>query len=134
MQQDFGKTAAVANIYADAATDLTTAIDNVPTISKTIVDQQSDLNDTLLAAIGVSNTVYDTLAPAEQNLIDAIKRFRARSRWPLTTHPNLAACSKASTAVSRNSPRCSACARRDCSPRRALCWARRRIPIRRACR
>ncbi|BBU20857.1 MCE family protein [Mycobacterium xenopi] len=77
LQQDFGKTAAVANIYADAATDLTTAIDNVPTISKTIVDQQSDLNDTLLAAIGVSNTVYDTLAPAEQNLIDAIKRFRA---------------------------------------------------------
>jgi len=77
LQQDFGKTAAVANIYADAAPDLTTVIDNVPTISKTIVDQQGDLNDTLLATIGVSNNLYETLAPAEQNLIDAIKRLRA---------------------------------------------------------
>jgi len=77
LQQDFGKTAAVANIYADAGADLTTVLDNVPTISKTIVDQQSDLNDTLLAAIGVSNSVSDTLEPAERNLIDAIKRFRA---------------------------------------------------------
>ncbi|HZU49421.1 MAG TPA: MCE family protein, partial [Mycobacterium sp.] len=77
LQQDFAKTAAVANIYADAAPDLTTVIDNVPTISKTIVDQQGDLNDTLLATIGVSNNLYETLAPAEQNLIDAIKRLRA---------------------------------------------------------
>src|SRR5581483_10978680 len=36
LQQDFGKTAAVANIYADAGADLTTVLDNVPTISKTI--------------------------------------------------------------------------------------------------
>jgi phospholipid/cholesterol/gamma-HCH transport system substrate-binding protein len=77
LQQDFAKTAVVAKVYADAAPDLTTVIDNVPTISKTIVGQQGDLNDTLLAAIGVSNSVYDTLAPAEQNLIDAIKRLRA---------------------------------------------------------
>jgi phospholipid/cholesterol/gamma-HCH transport system substrate-binding protein len=77
LQQDFQKTAAVANIYADAAPDLVTVFDNIPTIAKTIVDQQHNLNDALLATIGLSNNAYDTLAPAEQNLIDAIKRLRA---------------------------------------------------------
>jgi phospholipid/cholesterol/gamma-HCH transport system substrate-binding protein len=77
LQQDFAKTAAAANIYADAAPDLVTVFNNTPTIAKTVVDQQSNLNSTLLAAIGLSNNAYDTLAPAEQNLIDAIKRLRA---------------------------------------------------------
>jgi phospholipid/cholesterol/gamma-HCH transport system substrate-binding protein len=77
LQQDFQKTAVVANIYADAAPDLVTVFNNTPTISKTIVDQQSNVNSTLLATIGLSNNAYDTLAPAEQNFIDAIKRLRA---------------------------------------------------------
>jgi phospholipid/cholesterol/gamma-HCH transport system substrate-binding protein len=77
LQQDFAKTAAAANIYADAAPDLVTVFNNTPTIAKTVVDQQSNLNSTLLATIGLSNNAYDTLAPAEQNLIDAIKRLRA---------------------------------------------------------
>jgi phospholipid/cholesterol/gamma-HCH transport system substrate-binding protein len=77
LQQDFRKTAAVANIYADAAPDLVTVFNNTPTIAKTVVDQQSNLNATLLSAIGLSNNAYDTLAPAEQDFIDAIKRLRA---------------------------------------------------------
>jgi phospholipid/cholesterol/gamma-HCH transport system substrate-binding protein len=77
LQQDFQKTAAVANIYAEAAPDLVTVFNNTPTIAKTIVDQQGNLNSTLLATIGLSNNAYDTLAPAEQNFIDAIKRLRA---------------------------------------------------------
>ncbi|HWF68119.1 MAG TPA: MCE family protein [Mycobacterium sp.] len=77
LQQDFRKTAAVANIYADAAPDLVTVFNNTPTIAKTVVDQQSNLNRSLLAAIGLSNNAYDTLAPAEQDLINAIKRLRA---------------------------------------------------------
>ncbi len=77
LQQDFAKTAAAANIYADAAPDLVTVFNNTPTIANTVVDQQSNLNSTLLATIGLSNNAYDTLAPAEQNLIDAIKRLRA---------------------------------------------------------
>jgi phospholipid/cholesterol/gamma-HCH transport system substrate-binding protein len=77
LQQDIQKTATVANIYADAAPDLVTVFNNTPTIAKTIVDQQSNLNATLLATIGLSNNAYDTLAPAEQNFIDAIKRLRA---------------------------------------------------------
>jgi phospholipid/cholesterol/gamma-HCH transport system substrate-binding protein len=77
LQQDFRKTATVSNIYADAAPDLVTVFNNTPTIARTVVDEQSDLNRSLLAAIGLSNNAYDTLAPAEQNLIDALKRLRA---------------------------------------------------------
>lgn len=67
----------MANVYADAAGDLNTVFDNLPTINKTIVDQKDNLNDTLLATIGLSNNAYETLAPAEQNFIDAINRLRA---------------------------------------------------------
>ena len=58
----------MANIYADAAPDLVTVFNNTPTIARTVVDQQSNLNRSLLAAIGLSNNAYDTLAPAEQDL------------------------------------------------------------------
>lgn len=77
LQQDFAKTATVSNIYADAAPDLVTVFNNAPTIAKTVVDRQGDLNDTLLATIGLANNAYDTLAPAEQDFIDGIKRLRA---------------------------------------------------------
>ncbi len=77
LQEDFRKTAVVTNIYADAAPDLNTIFDNLPTINKTVVDEQKNLNDTLLATIGLSNNAYDTLAPAEQDLIDALNRLRA---------------------------------------------------------
>jgi phospholipid/cholesterol/gamma-HCH transport system substrate-binding protein len=77
LQEDFRKTAVVTNIYADAAPDLNRVFDNLPTISKTVVDQQKNLNDTLLATIGLANNAYETLEPAEQNLIDAINRLRA---------------------------------------------------------
>ena len=77
LQQDFQKTAAVGNIYGDAAPDLVSVLDNVPTISNTIVDQQDNLNATLLAATGVANNGYATLAPAQNDYIAAIQRLRA---------------------------------------------------------
>jgi phospholipid/cholesterol/gamma-HCH transport system substrate-binding protein len=77
LQEDFRKTGIVTNTYADAAADLNTVFDNLPTISKTVVDQQNNLNDTLLATIGLSNNAYETFEPAEQNFVDAINRLRA---------------------------------------------------------
>jgi phospholipid/cholesterol/gamma-HCH transport system substrate-binding protein len=77
LQEDFRKAGIVTNTYGDAAPDLTTVIDNLPTINRTLIDQQHNLNDTLLATIGLSNNAYETLAPAEQNFIDAINRLRA---------------------------------------------------------
>lgn len=77
LQSDFQQTATVANIYGDAAPDLVTVLDNVPSISKTVVDEQGNLNATLLAAIGLANNGYATLAPAENDFIAAIQRVRA---------------------------------------------------------
>ncbi|KZS63290.1 virulence factor Mce family protein [Mycobacterium ostraviense] len=77
LQEDFRKAGIVTNVYADAAPDLNTVFDSLPTINKTLVDKQKDLNTTLLATIGLSNNAYETLEPAEQNFIDAINRLRA---------------------------------------------------------
>ena len=77
LQRDFQKTAEVANAYADAAPDLLQTSDNVAPISNTIVESRNDLTATLLAAAGVANNGYDTLAPAENDLIAAIQRLRA---------------------------------------------------------
>jgi phospholipid/cholesterol/gamma-HCH transport system substrate-binding protein len=72
-----GQTAPVANIYGDAGPDLVTVIDNVPTIADTIVDEQENLNATLLAAIGLANEGSETLEPAADDYIAAIQRLRA---------------------------------------------------------
>ena len=77
VQANFQQTAAVANIYADAGPDLVTILDNVPSISNTIVDQKDNLNATLLATIGLANNGYATLAPAADDYIAAIQRARA---------------------------------------------------------
>ena len=77
LQGDFRMTGIVTNTYADAAPGLNTVFDNLPTINKMVVDQQNNLNTTLLATIGLANNAYETLEPAEQDFIDAINRLRA---------------------------------------------------------
>lgn len=77
LQSGFAKTAVVGNIYGDAAPDLTTIFDNVPTISKTLVDQRENLSNALLATTGLANNAYDTFAPAADDFIAGIQRFRA---------------------------------------------------------
>jgi len=77
LQQDFQKAGVVANIDGDACSDFDTLVDNVPAISDTIVDEQDNLNRTLLAATGLANNGTETLAPAENDYIAAVKRLRA---------------------------------------------------------
>lgn len=77
LQSGFAKTAVVGNIYGDAAPDLATTLDNVPTISKTLVDQRDNLSKALLATTGLANNGYDTIAPAADDFIAGIQRFRA---------------------------------------------------------
>nr|WP_307856868.1 MCE family protein [Mycolicibacter acidiphilus] len=77
LQSTFAKTAVVGNIYGDAAPDLATIFDNVPTISKTLVDQRENLNKALLATTGLARNGYDALAPAADDFIAAVTRFRA---------------------------------------------------------
>jgi phospholipid/cholesterol/gamma-HCH transport system substrate-binding protein len=77
VQSDVAQTAQVANIYGDAAPDLVTVINNVPTISGTIVDERDNLNETLLAAIGLAENGTATLEPGADNYIAGIQRARA---------------------------------------------------------
>ena len=77
LQEDLRKTAVVAGIYGDAGPDLARIFDNAPTISDTIVDEQDNLNATLLAATGLANNGTQTLEPAETDYIAAIQRLRA---------------------------------------------------------
>ena len=51
--------------------------DNAPTISKTVVDQQDNLNATLLAATGLANNGTRRWQPAADDFIAAIQRLRA---------------------------------------------------------
>ncbi|MGV0790295.1 MCE family protein [Mycolicibacterium sp. XJ1819] len=77
LQDDLQKTAVVANIYGDAGPDLARILENAPTISDTIVDEQDNLNATLLAATGLANNGTQTLEPGEDDYIAAIQRLRA---------------------------------------------------------
>ncbi|WP_235009763.1 MCE family protein [Mycobacterium sp. 3519A] len=77
VQADLQKTAQVANIYADAAPDLVTILDNVPSISATVVEEQDNLNAALLSATGLANNGFDTLAPGADDLVAGVQRLRA---------------------------------------------------------
>jgi phospholipid/cholesterol/gamma-HCH transport system substrate-binding protein len=71
------QTNTVANIYGDIAPDLVTVVKNTPTIAETVVDQQENLNATLLATIGLANEGADTLEPGADDYIAGIQRMRA---------------------------------------------------------
>lgn len=71
------QTNTVANIYGDAGPDLVTVVKNAPAISETVVDQQENLNATLLATIGLANEGADTLEPGAEDYIAGIQRARA---------------------------------------------------------
>jgi phospholipid/cholesterol/gamma-HCH transport system substrate-binding protein len=77
LQEDFRKAGIVTNTYGDAAPDLNTVFDSLPTLNKTLSDERENLNQTLLAAIGLANNAYETLAPAQEDFIAAINRLRA---------------------------------------------------------
>ena len=67
----------MADIYGDIGPDLVTVLNNAPKISNTIVDQQDNLNATLLATTGLANNAYEAFAPAADDYVAAINRVRA---------------------------------------------------------
>lgn len=102
LQSDLQRTAAVADIYADAGPDLVTVLDNAPTIARTVVDQQGNLNATLLSAIGLANNGYETLAPGQDDYIAAIQRLRAPLKVVGEYSPEIGCLLKAVTKAIRN--------------------------------
>lgn len=62
LRDDIKMTAVVANAYGDAAPDLIKTVENSVKISKTIVDQQRNLDALLVSAIGLGETGNDVLS------------------------------------------------------------------------
>ncbi len=63
---------AVANAYADAAPDLVRTAANATRISKTIVDEQHNLDALLISAIGLADIGNDVLSTNRQPLTDVL--------------------------------------------------------------
>ncbi|WAC94196.1 MCE family protein [Mycobacterium sp. Aquia_213] len=62
----------VANAYADAAPDLLKTASNATRISKTIVDEQRNLDALLISAIGLADIGNDVLSANRQPLTDVM--------------------------------------------------------------
>jgi phospholipid/cholesterol/gamma-HCH transport system substrate-binding protein len=63
---------AVANAYADAAPDLVKTAASATTISKTIVDEQRNLDTLLISAIGLANTGNDVIGTNRKALTETL--------------------------------------------------------------
>jgi phospholipid/cholesterol/gamma-HCH transport system substrate-binding protein len=70
LSHDIAMSAPVFRAYADASADLTKTLDNSVKISKTIVDQQRNLDTLLISAIGFSDVGNDVLGANRKGLTD----------------------------------------------------------------
>ena len=68
LSHDLADLPVVANAYADAAPDLVKTADNATRISKTIVDEQHNLDALLISAIGLADIGNDVLGANRQAL------------------------------------------------------------------
>lgn len=71
-RHDFSVLPAVANAYADAAPDLVKTAANATRISKTIVDEQRNLDALLISTIGLADIGNDVLSANRQPLTDVM--------------------------------------------------------------
>ncbi|OBI43174.1 MCE-family protein [Mycobacterium kyorinense] len=72
LSRDTALLPAVADAYADAAPDLVKTVDNATTISKSIVDEQRNLDELLISAIGLANVGNDVLGTNRQPLTNVL--------------------------------------------------------------
>jgi phospholipid/cholesterol/gamma-HCH transport system substrate-binding protein len=71
-RHDLAVLPAVSNAYADAAPDLVKTASNATRISKTIVDEQRNLDALLISAIGLADIGNDVLSANRQPLTDVM--------------------------------------------------------------
>ena len=71
-RHDLAVLPAVSNAYADAAPDLVKTAANATRISKTIVDEQHNLDALLISAIGLADIGNDVLSTNRQPLTDVL--------------------------------------------------------------
>jgi virulence factor Mce-like protein len=72
LSHDLAALPAVANAYADAAPDLVKTADNATRISKTIIDEQRNLDAFLISAIGLADIGNDVVGNNRQGLTDTL--------------------------------------------------------------
>ena len=72
LSHDIAVLPAVTNAYADAAPDLIKTAANSATISKTIVDEQRNLDALLISAIGLADIGNDVLGTNRRALTDVV--------------------------------------------------------------
>jgi phospholipid/cholesterol/gamma-HCH transport system substrate-binding protein len=72
LSRDTALLPAVANAYADAAPNLVKTAANATTISKTIVDEQRNLDALLISAIGLADIGNDVIGTNRQALTDVL--------------------------------------------------------------
>jgi phospholipid/cholesterol/gamma-HCH transport system substrate-binding protein len=70
LSHDIAVSAPVFNAYADASPDLVKTVQNTVKISKTIVDEQHNLDAFLVSAIGLADVGQDVLGPNRKGLTD----------------------------------------------------------------
>ncbi|CNH88212.1 MCE-family protein [Mycobacterium tuberculosis] len=72
LSHDLAVLPAVGHAYADAAPDLITTADNATRISKSIVDEQRNLDAFLISAIGLADIGNDVVGGNRQALTDVL--------------------------------------------------------------
>jgi phospholipid/cholesterol/gamma-HCH transport system substrate-binding protein len=72
LERDIETAVPVLNAYGDAAPDLIRTIDNSTRVSQTIVDQQQQLDEFLVSAIGLADVGNDVIGGNRQALTDVL--------------------------------------------------------------
>jgi virulence factor Mce-like protein len=103
LSHDLETAAPTLGAYADAAPDLVTAAASTTQISNTIVDQQQELDEFLVASIGLADVGNDVIGGNEPALADVLHLLVPTTELLNRYHESLY-CSIAGLAVMANSP------------------------------
>ena len=89
VRADVQKFSTITDALGDASPDLWSFLDHVTTTARTLNGQQKDLDATLLAAIGFSNTGTDVLNKSQPHLAQTLLQLAPTSRLLDTYSPEL---------------------------------------------
>ncbi|MFM8530967.1 MAG: MCE family protein [Ilumatobacteraceae bacterium] len=87
-REDIRAVKGFADTYAVAANDILAILDSAATTGETIIEQQGDLNEVLLSAVGVSRSGTALLAGNRDNLVTAINNLEPTTRLLETYSPS----------------------------------------------
>nr|WP_237166508.1 MCE family protein [Mycolicibacterium hippocampi] len=89
VQHNFKQFAALTDAVGDVSPELWNALKNLSTTARTLNEQQSDLDATLLAAVGFSNTGADVLDASSPHLTQTLAQLTPVSALLDTYSPGL---------------------------------------------